>query len=344
MEKKEIDKRKSDLKKYGSSSLSYLTLSKDLSSFSGDSWKGYFAYKEFMKSAVILSDPVVQEGKINAAVKDLISFFSKNKKHIAFFLATDRIVEILRTNGFKTFYFGKEAVVDLDKFDISGKKGWSIRSSVNFAKRNNMTVEEYNYKEMRDLNIEKGIKKVSDEWCKTKKEPELDFAFGHVNFDEYKEIRYFICKYECRIVGFITYYPIYGINSYYLDMTRRSMDSPRGVIDFLHVESFNILKKEGVKKIFIGLAPMSFFNSNSNTENNKFPNLLFFFKPLFEIIYPAKSELFYKKKFATDWESNYICFYPRVSIRSLFSLCHAVYNGGLGGLLIYKITHLFRNR
>ena len=88
---------------------------------------------------------------------------------------------------------------------------------------------------------------------------------------------------------------------------------------------------------------MSFFNYEV-VKNHRSLKFLFILKPLFELIYPAKSELFYKKKFATDWESNYVCFYPRVSIRSLFSLCHAVYKGGLGGLLAYKIKYLFSRK
>ncbi len=338
----EFKKRDTDLKKYGISSLSYLTISKDLTAFRSKSWDGFFAYKEFMSSAVILSDPVVPLDQLNDAVDDLIKTFTKNKKHLGFFLCTDNVVKTLIDKGFKTYYFGREAVVNLNKFTTDGKKAASIRSSVNYARRNNMAVEEYKYKNKRDPKIDKEITKISEQWKKTKNEPDLTFAFGHVNFEDYKDTRYFICKYEGKVVGFITYYPIYcGIPNYYLDMSRKGTDSPRGVIDFLHVESFEILKKEGVEKIYIGLAPLSHLEFGLKVNTEKYVNFLSFLHPLFESFYPAKSELFFKKKYATDWEPNYICFYPRISIRTLFSLLHAVYKGGFAGLLTHKVKNIF---
>jgi phosphatidylglycerol lysyltransferase len=326
-----------DLKKYGNSSLSYLSLAKDLSIFSKDNWNGYFAYKEFFNSITILGDPITPKKSFLEAINDLVDDFSTKNKHLTFFLCTDEIVEILEKKGFKVFYFGKEAIIDLDKFDISGKKGWSIRSSVNYAKRNNMVVEEYEYNKNRDMNLENEILKISNEWCQSKKEPELNFAFGHVNFNDYDNVRYFICKNKGKVVGFINLYPIFGINSFYLDLTRKGVNSPRGTIDFLYYESIKKLKKEGIKKIHIGLSPLSFLSVYSKNRNQKYLKLMSLFYPFLSLIYPFKSEFFYKNKFATNWKSNYICFYPKVSIRSLFSLLHSIYQGGFAGIFIYKI-------
>ena len=329
-----------DLKKYGNSSLSYLTLSKNLSIFRSKKWDGYFAYKEFFDSVIILGNPVIPKESINQAVDELIEKFSKHKKHISFFLCNEDFVDVVWKKGFKTYFFGNEAIIDLNKFDISGKKGWSIRSSVNYAKRNNMIVEEYKYQKERNYEIEDEIKRISYEWCCRKNEPELDFAFGHVNFEDYKNTRYFICRHKEKIVGFINLYPIFGINSYYLDLTRNGKNSPRGTIDYLYYETIEKLKQEGVEKIYIGLAPLSFLKNHLKEGNQNYIKLMNFMCPLLGLIYPFKSEFFYKKKFATDWKSNYICFYPRTSVRSLFSLLHSVYSGGFAGILIHKIKSI----
>jgi phosphatidylglycerol lysyltransferase len=331
-----------DLKEYGSCSLSYLTLFKNLNIFNCNESEGYFAYKEFFKSVVILGDLIVPLDQLDNAIKEMISSFSEKNEHIVFFLCTTRNVRLLMNNGFKVYYFGSEAVVDLEKFSISGNKHWKIRSSINYARKHNMKVEEYKFNEKRDYNIESEISKISEEWKQTKSEPELNFAFGRLNFNYLKDCRYFICKYNKDIVGFITLYPIFGLNSYYLDLTRRAINAPRGVIDFLYVECFNLLKCQGIKKVYIGFSPLSFLKNGLDINSGRYINFLKRMYPIFNIFYPAESELFFKRKYATDWEPNYICFYPRISIRSLFCLLHSIYEGGLAGLLSHKIKHNYK--
>lgn len=336
MIKNQLDYRLSCLKKHGDNALSFLTLSDSLKDHRGP-WEGYVAYKVFFKSATVLGDPIVPDNSVGNAINDFKKYFLSKKYHINFFLCTDKAIDVLRHEGFRCFYVGMEGVVDLNKFTISGGKKWSIRSSVNYAKRNNMTVEEYKYTvNNRSEKVENEIISVSEEWCKIKKTYEFSFAFGHVGFDNYEGIRYFVCRYKGKIVGFVSYYPIFGVNGYYLDLTRRGLHAPRGTIDYLLVQSFETLKKEGTEKIYIGFSPFSYLDYSCSINSRFYTNLFTFFKPFFEFFYPAKSEFFFKEKFATDWEPNYVVFYPRVSIRNLLSLIHSICDGGLASLVIHK--------
>jgi len=333
------DERSSYLKEYGKNSLSFLTLSDSLTAHQG-SWEGYIAYKTFFKSATILGDPIVPDESLKKSIIDLKENLLSKKYHLNFFLCTDRSIQILKKQGFKCFYVGMEGVVDLNKFTISGRKKWKIRSSVNYAIKNNMTVDEYLYsKNYRSEEIENDINKIANDWCGLKKTPELSFAFGHVDFNKFDGTRYFICRHQGKIVGFISYYPISGINSYYLDLTRRGLNAPRGTIDYLMVKSFEKLKEEGAKKIYIGFSPFSFLSYENSINSRFFTNLFTLVKPFFELYYPAKSEFFFKKKFATDWEPNYVVFYPRISIRNFLSLIHSMYEGGIGAFAISKLKY-----
>ena len=339
MRKKKYDDHINYLKKYGTNPLSYLTLSENLSKFTGD-WEGYIAYKSFLKTVVILGDPIVSNKNIGKCINDLKKKFISNKHQICFFLCKKKLEIPLRDEGFKGFCFGQDAIVNLEKFNISGKKKASIRSSINYAKRQNMIVEEYNYNLKKSKKIENEIKKISKEWLKTKKEPELTFAVGNIDFGKNKETRYFIAKYQDRIHGFLTYIPIYGGKGYYLDLTRRKKNSLRGTIDYLMVESFKILKKEGVKKIYIGGAPL-YFKQLEPKINILFTTLFFkICKPFFGFIYPQKSELFFKKKYATEWEPYYIFYYPRFNLRIFLSTINSIYEGGIASIIIHKIKCL----
>jgi phosphatidylglycerol lysyltransferase len=339
MKKKNYEYQLLCLKKYGTNPLSYLTLSEDLSIIKGE-WDGYIAYKSHLKSAVVLGDPIVSDGSMQDAVRKLKQTLCKNKYHICLFLCKEKMIKPLHSEGFKGFCFGQDAIVNLNDFNLSGKQKWSIRSSINYAKKHNMTVEEYKYSLNRSKHVENEIKKISEEWITTKKEPELTFAFGHIDFERNKETRYFIIRYKGEITGFLTYYPIYRKNSYYLDLTRRKKNSLRGTIDYLMINSFEILKKEGIKKIYIGGSPLFFQQLDSET--NLLITTVFFkvCKPFFELLYPAKSELFFKKKYATEWEPYYIFYHPRFSLRIFLSIIHAIYEGGIISIIIHKLKYL----
>jgi len=342
MEKKNYEYQLSCLKKYGTNPLSYLTLSENLLIIRGG-WDGYIAYKNHFKTAVVLGDPIVSDESMQESVRDLKQALCASKYHICFFLCKEKMKKPLRDEGFKGFCFGQDAIVNLNDFNLSGKKKWSIRSSVNYAKKHNMIVEEYKHISHRSKDTEDEIKKISAEWIRMKKEPELNFAFGHVDFEKNKEVRYFISKHEGETTGFLTYYPIYGKNCYYLDLTRRKNDSPRGTIDYLMVKSFEILKKEGVEKIYIGCSPL-FFQKLDPKINIRFTTVFFrAYTPFFGFLYPAKSELFFKKKYATEWEPHYIFYYPRFSLRIFLSMINAIYNGGIASIIIHKFKYLKDN-
>jgi phosphatidylglycerol lysyltransferase len=300
-------------------------------------WNGYIAFKKCFQTAVVLGDPVVPEEDLSEAIKDFKTECSSKNIHICFFICSDKIITSLIGEGFKGFLIGNEAVIDLNKFTLSGRKAWSIRSSINHAVKKGMVVEEYRFKERRSPSIENELHRITNEWCKIKRMHELTFAFGHVEFDTFEDARYFICKKDDRIVGFLTYFPIYGKKSYYLDLTRREIHAPRGTIDFLMVKSFEVFKNEGIEKIFIGYSPVKY-----SLDSYLSSKLLMFFYPAVEFFYPARSEFFFKNKYATGWQPNYFFYYPRISIRMLLALVNSIYTGGIASILLNKARYLFK--
>ena len=134
MEKNTYQKKINDLQKYGNSSLSYLTLSDDLNIFTGK-WRGFIAFKQYFKTLVVLGDPIVPISDLDKALRDFRETQTQKKKHICFFVNSEMAINDLVKNGFKGFLVGNEAVVTLSNFSITGRKGWKIRSSVNYANK-----------------------------------------------------------------------------------------------------------------------------------------------------------------------------------------------------------------
>ncbi|MCJ7570412.1 MAG: DUF2156 domain-containing protein [Candidatus Thermoplasmatota archaeon] len=342
MQKDNINYRLSCLKKYGKTSLSHLTLSNSLSIFCGD-WDGYIAYKKIFKCAIVLGDPIVPAGLLEQALKDIKEWAKSKKLQIFIFVCTKNGYESFEKQGFKRVCWGYEALINLNKFNIKGGKKGSIRRSINHAVKNNLIVKEYGYISNRNKNIENEIQRITNEWCQIKKIQEPTFLIGKVDFENNYGTRYFICKHNNKIVGFLKYCPIFGKkNSYYLDLGRRSIKSPRGTIDYLIVKSFEKLSKEGIEKVYFGPSPYSFLSPDITKYSHLSEKLFVLLRPLFELIYPAKSEFFFKYKYATSWEPSYVYYYPRLNIRMLLSLVHFVYPGGFASIFLQKTKYILK--
>jgi lysylphosphatidylglycerol synthetase-like protein (DUF2156 family) len=342
MKKNDIEFKLYSLKRYGNNSFSPLTLSDSLLIFRGY-WDGYIAYKYIFRCAIVLGEPIVDTESIKNAIVDFKNWIDSKRLNVCLFVCTKNMDKFFVDLGFKKVCCGNELIIDLDKFNLIGPKKRSMRSSVYRAKRINLVVEEYKYYSNRCKIIENEIRRVSDEWCKIKKIPEPEFFIGKIDFKKEFGTRYFICKKMNKIVGFVKYSPIFKIKSYYCDVARREKNSPHGTIDYLLVKSFEFLKKEGIKKLYLGTAFYSFL-LNDYTKYKNFNQRLFnISKPLFELFYPVDSGLFFKIRYATCWEPNYIYYYPRFSIRMLLSFIHAVYPGGIASIFINKIKHLLKN-
>ncbi|MCJ7570409.1 MAG: DUF2156 domain-containing protein [Candidatus Thermoplasmatota archaeon] len=341
MQNNNLNYRLSCLKKYGKNSLSHLTLSNSLSVFGGD-WDGYIAYKKIFKCAIVLGDPIVPADSLEKALKD-IKEWAKSKKLLVFILpCTQNGYEFFEKQGFKRVCCGFEPIVNLNKFNLKGSKKSNIRNNINHAVRNNLIVEEYGYNSNRIKLIEKEIQRISNEWCQIKKIQEPTFFVGKVDFENNYGSRYFICKYKNKIVGFLKYSPILGINSYYLDLGRRSIKSPRGTIDYLLVKSFEKFYEEGIEKVQFGTLPYSFLSQDISKYSHLIEKLIVLSRPLFELVYHAKSEFSIKNRYATNWEPSYIYYYPRLKIRMLLSLVHFVYPGGFASIFLQKTKYIFK--
>lgn len=332
--------KKKCLQKYGKNPLSYLSLINHLDSLIGD-FDGFITYKKKFNTIIALGDPIVPEKNFQRAIEKLKSISYKNKNSICIFSCSDRISSILDEKEFKGISIGKTAVVNLSKFTIKGGKNWSIRSSINYAKKHNYVIEEYNPSYYFSEELEDNIKKISEQWLRIKNIPEPRFVIGKLNFNDEFDQRFFICRNKGEIVGYINYYPV-SDKEYYLDHTRRITNAPRGVMDFLMVKSFEKLKSEGFEKVYIGLSPFK-MEECKNAHFSLVEKIFFQIgKYLISLFYPIKSEYFFKKKYATNWEMNYCYFFPRLSFKSFLSLSNIFYSGGIKSLLYKKLKGIIK--
>lgn len=145
------------LKRFGRHSMAFSALQPLMRYFDIEG-VGYIAYRKQWGSVVCLGNPI-------CAPEDretLIRAFCKKYSNPVFIQVTKDVAELIHdVTGFYATQFGKETLIDLNTWTMSGKKKQVIRTAVNHAKKEGVTVKE-SYGDLSYRNL-------SDSWLKTRK-------------------------------------------------------------------------------------------------------------------------------------------------------------------------------
>jgi lysylphosphatidylglycerol synthetase-like protein (DUF2156 family) len=125
---------------------------------------------------------------------------------------------------------------------------------------------------------------------------------------------------------------------------RRLPSSPKESLDFTLCSTLDVLRSEGVGRMYMGVCPFSRMKDGENGNPTYVSALFGMFRRPFGLIYPAEGEYKYKKKYATSWEPRYMCSLPGVSARSLLAILDCFCPGGLPAIGSHKMKRLIAGR
>jgi len=279
-----FDERISYIRKYGDHCMSFSMLQPEMHFFDMPG-VGFITYRKKWGTRFVLADPVCD-------VKDrelLVREFLKERTNTAFIQISQGMAEFLHGKfGYYATQFGVESVVDLEKWDLKGKKKQVLRTSVNHAKKDSVTIEENC--------SEDGCHQLTKEWLKTRKVRNREVAFLIRPMDqEYQEgTRKFCAYHDGKLVGFIFFDPLYKdgkVFSYVPNISRFSNKFKQGIFYPLMCHAMEVFKKEGVKYLHLGLCPAVVDEKDEPYESKllkmiirliyKYGNMLYSFKGLY---------------------------------------------------------------
>lgn len=236
--------------------------------------------------------------------------------------------------------YGKEAIIYLDTYTISGSKTSKIRWANNKMDKLGVKTTEYKPLIERNHQIEEQIMDISNEWLAMKKSGELSFMLGTVSFDEPFDRRYFIASnQEGDILGFVVCFPYESNRGYFVDITRRSKDAPLGIMEKLTIDMCKILKEDEVKEVSLGLAPLADIQGNSCVEGIIIHKIFKFMYKYMNSFYGFKALYDYKKKYnPSAWDSKFIAFSSEASIISIgYAMIKAKHPQGVRKLIFDRL-------
>ncbi len=287
---------------YGRSALDYFKYYPDkLFFFHND---GFVAYKIHRNYAVVLELPVCKtEEEQITLIREFENFASENGLRTFYYRIPEDSIELFRRNSKKVLFIGREAILNLETFNLSGSKMHPLRNAINKSKKLGYTFHIYPAP-IKDGVIQK-LKQVSDDWLSKPGKTETVFSQGMFISNIIKNTPVLtIENAEEKIVAFLNIIPDYAENEGTYDLIRISDDAPTGIIYYLLTELFNYFRQQGILRVNLGMVAFAgIFEPKNMAERS----MKFVLENLKSLNY-LKGQFQFKDKFNPDWVNKYLIY------------------------------------
>ncbi len=317
-------------RRFGRNSVSYLTLEPDKNLYFSEKIEGVASYCISGRVMLLCGDPICEENNLRFFLQELIDYAKINRYKLMFLFTLAETVSTYRELGLSPFKIGEEAVIgNVQGWTIAGRKNAKVRSAWHSAENRGLTVKEYSPWICRDLEIERQFNEISEQWLAGKSTAKLQFEVGSLMLDRQCDKRYFYTVDSNGIIqGFNVINPYMSGKGWIIDVMRRRMGCPHGVMEQLFHDIMEIAKKEGIEQLSLGASP--FYNTASGENPKFFENAGKFVFEHLNHIYGFKPLQEYKAKFNPEWQELYLVTNTRnVSFSMVNSACSIIDSEGL---------------
>ena len=244
-----FEERLSYLRKYGNHCLSFSLLQPRMHYFDVPGI-GFIAFGQMWGKCFVLADPVCDTKDRETLLEEFIN----QGNDPVFVQISEEIAALIHARfGYYSTQFGVELNVDLEKWDLKGKKKQVLRTSVNHARSAGVLIEEGC--------TGNGCGQLNDEWLKTRKvkNREIEFLIRPMDMDYQEGTRKFYAHLDGELIGFIFFDPLYIDNriiSYVPNISRFSNKFKPGIFYPLMIHAMDTFRNEGIKYLNLGLCPL----------------------------------------------------------------------------------------
>jgi lysylphosphatidylglycerol synthetase-like protein (DUF2156 family) len=236
-----------------------------------------------------------------------------------------RDVALFRSRGFRVDAFGSTFALALARFSFAGTKRMKLRNRIKRAREAGVTVVELGRDRACPPGLWRRLADISRAWLASKGGHELDLLVGEMGEPGDPDRRVFVAlDGKQQPIAFITYVPVWGERPGVLhDLTRRAPDAPSGVMELINATALARFQAEEIRFLHFGFTPFLVGMRGAAVERPDHwlvPRLIRLIGRWGAAIYPARTQLQYKQKWAPEIvETEYIAF-QKVSLGALFAL------------------------
>lgn len=219
----------------------------------GDAFVGYALSGS---TAVALGGPIGAPRARAAALRAFLQLCDRQGWQPALHQLDEHEARDAREAGLQLVKIGEEAIVDVDRFALTGGTMKPIRKAVNRAEREGLTVAELEPPLAHETLQE--LREVSDAWLSSSGHRERGFTLGRFDGDVLRAQPVVLVRDGAgRAVAFANIVPSYRGTIGNFDLMRRVPDAPRGAMELLFVALIERFRALGLSGMSLGLAPLA---------------------------------------------------------------------------------------
>lgn len=251
---------------------------------------------------IVMGDPIGNEEYFNELLDKFINEADNLGYNIVFYEINKDITMKVHEYGFNFMKFGESANVDLDEFNLDGKKKKNLRKTINKISRDGYTFEVL--KGPFDGKTIKRLQEISNSWLGDSREKGFSLGFFDKDYLNIGDIG-LVKDPDGKIIAFANLCPIYYKNWATIDLMRYE-ENVDGLMDYLFINIFSYLKENNIKYFDLGMAPLS----NVGVMRHSFlqEKMVYMIFKLGDHYYSFEGLKAYKDKYASFWEERYLSY------------------------------------
>lgn len=269
--------------------------------FGGDG--GFIMYQVHRGTHLAMGDPIAPcRDSAAALVWRFRELAHRAGGEAAFYQVSSAALPLYIEAGFSFAKLGEEAVVDLERFSMTGSRATRFRQMKARGERAGLTFEIVPAADIAGHLPQ--LQPISDIWLQRQGGREKGFSLGFWNPDYLAHFDHALVRREGEPVAFATLWRGADGAAVTIDLMRFAPDLPNGTMDYLFVALINALKARGVRQLSLGMAPLS-----GLTEHRLAPAWNNLGATVFRhggAFYNFSGVREYKAKFKPDWRPRYL--------------------------------------
>jgi len=300
----------------------FLALSPRNRRFVVDGLPGFIAFREQGKHYISIGGIHAAADVREALFEAFLAESERRRRRVLAVQVPESQAQLFVARGFTIAQMGSSFGKRLGKLSLAGTRHVKLRNKIKRAREAGMHVCEVGREIPSDERTFDAIREVSASWLRAKKKKELDFMIGEIGRPDDKERRTFaVFDGGERMLGFITYVPVWGEYPGYLhDLTRRLPSTPPGAMELCNVFAMERFIAEEVAHLHFGFTPFVVDDERRPFEKPLLAWVVRMLGKYGKSIYPAQSQVKYKLKWAPDIVQREFIACRSLSLRAILDL------------------------
>ncbi|WP_062070539.1 DUF2156 domain-containing protein [Demequina sediminicola] len=244
-------------------SVGYMARWPGIHHWKSDDESAAWGYTVSLGTAVVLGDPAGDRDSVVANAGGFDEFCRARGWRVAYFAASPELTAAMAPSGWKGIQVAQDTVIDLPKLEFKGKSWQDVRSAVNRANREGITMKSFHLADA-PRGLRDQLEAIEAQWTADKSLPEMKFTLGtleeamdpnvlmHVAVDE-----------DGTVHGMTSWMPVYrdgAVSGWTIDIMKRRLDDDamKGVMEYLIAASAMEFKEDGYTYASLSCAPLAY--------------------------------------------------------------------------------------